>query len=87
MKNPLFRTYEPSDYRTFGLESSHHDELIYDHMIGCVGLIYGVGGGVGLYPFRAFYNIPDVYGHSTVAHRTRMRCHASAHDSRTPIIT
>ena len=25
MKNPLFRTYEPSDYRTFGLESSHHD--------------------------------------------------------------
>ena len=23
MKNPLFRTYEPSDYRTFGLESSH----------------------------------------------------------------
>ena len=24
MKNPLFRTYEPSDYRTFGLESSHH---------------------------------------------------------------
>ena len=23
MKNLLFRTHEPSDYRTFGLESSH----------------------------------------------------------------
>ena len=23
MKNPLFRTHEPSDYITFGLESSH----------------------------------------------------------------
>ena len=28
MKNLLFRTYEPSDYRTFGLESSHHNIII-----------------------------------------------------------
>ena len=35
MKNPLFRTYEPSDYRTFGLESSHRQEhIVFDRDMG-----------------------------------------------------
>ena len=29
MKNLLFRTYEPSDYRTFGLESSHRSGWVH----------------------------------------------------------
>ena len=37
---PWFRTTEPSDYKTFGLESSHHGGEVCRHAIGCIIRLY-----------------------------------------------
>ena len=54
MKNPLFRTHEPSDYRTFGLESSHHWWPVTWPRYWRKDLVVDGGGGSWYYAWSRF---------------------------------